>query len=131
LSARDVRVSQDTWTDSAKDKAIKKQKTGAALKARKGNAMHVVKFLDFVEAYGLTEMVESSVFCAAYTGSKSKKLAPGRGRAKSTIAGLTYQHCGFEPDGKLGPPVRGQYHALFQPLDQPCSPSAFLSLDVD
>ena len=102
---------QDTWTDCGKHKAIKKQKTGVALKSRKG-ALHVVKLEDFVRAYDLTAWMDDNVFTAEYTGKTSKKMGPGRARSKGTIAGLTWQRSGIMPDGKLGPPVRGQYHRL-------------------
>ena len=113
-------LTQDTWTDCAKHKSIKKQKTGAALKTRKGKQLHVVTFEDFIRAYNLTAWMEDNVFCAEYTGGTSRKMGPGRKRSKGTIAGLTHQHVGFMPDGKLGPPVRGQFrrlHRPFEPLD--------------
>lgn len=47
---------------------------------------------------------------------QSRQQGPGRARAKGSIAGLTQQHIGVMPDGKLGPPVRGLYHRLYQPM---------------
>ena len=85
----------DLWTGSAKELAIKKQKTGA----RKADNLHIVLFKDFINHFSLDHKVQRSLYCARYTGGTSSKLGPGKGRSKGTLAGLTLGR--NDPTGKL------------------------------
>ena len=99
----------DTWTNSAKCKALLKQQN---MEDRKQGALSVVDFKAFVKQHALTAKVERLLCTAAFGGDKrtdpklkKKYKAPGKARNKGSFKFATYVHTGSDLKGMF----KGKY----------------------